>query len=314
MNQILSVEMPKNRPGSYKKSNKSDIKTIIIFFCVILILFAIIVAVIGFNILNKEEKAPNESNTVITGTEPDINIEILSEEKLKIIVSHDKQISSIVYNWNDGDKIEQTDIGEETKEIEVEIPAGTNTLNVSVTDINGVVKNHNSQYTGTEIIEGPRLVLENDNGNIKISAQSNVEIAYISYNWDGEEEKQIQINDVKTEQIIEVPEGEHTLNVVLVDMNGGETTDAIKTKGDLKPTLDIKRDANNTNIYINATDDEGLLKMTIQDFNTGKIDEYEISGTEYYKAIPLKEGENKLIITVYNINEIKIEKRIGIVK
>lgn len=312
MNQILSVEMPKSKHKSYKSSKKADIRTIIIFFCVILILFALIIAVVAVSMLNKGDKEQEPNQTpIIMGTQPVINVEIQSEKTLNIIVTHDKQISSITYNWNDGESIEENNIGETTKEIQVEIPAGTNTLNVNVTDINGVTQSYTNQYAGSQ---GPSLVLKEENGKIKIIAQSNVQISYISYNWDGGEEKQIQINDVKTEQLIEVPEGEHTLNVVLVDMQGQETTQSQTIKGDNKPTLNITTDSRKTNLYIEVSDDEGLTKMTVENYDTKEVKEYEINDKQYSQAVPLQTGDNKLIITIYNVNGIKNEQRVRVQK
>lgn len=317
MNQILSVEMPKNKQGYYKKNtNKADIKTIIIFFCIILILFAGILFIVARSLSkNKNNETPQNNITPeMIETMPSINCEMQSENSLNLIVSHDKQISLIEYGWNNEEKIQVTDIGETTKEIQIDIPDGTNTLNVTVVDINGITTSNSFEYTGTQI-PIPSLVLEEmTDGKIKLTAHSDVEIAYISYNWDGGEETQIQVDDVKIEKIIEAIEGEHTLKVVLVDKDGKEATGEIKTKGDNKPTLDITRDANNTNIYIKTTDDEGLSKIIIENYNTGEKDEYEITGKEYNMTIPLKQGDNKLIITVYNVNGTQHKRRVGIVK
>ena len=308
MNQILSVEMPKNKSGSYKNSNKADIRTIIIFFCIILILFALIITVVAVSTMNKDKQQQPTQTPAITGTQPIINVEIQSETTLNIIVSHDKQISSIVYNWNDGEKIQESDIGETIKEIQVEITSGTNTLNVSVTDINGVTQTYSNQYTGTQ---GPSIILEQQDNNIKLTAQSDKNISYISYNWDGGEEKQIQVNDIKTEQLIEVLEGEHTLNIVVVDIEGQETTKSQTIKGDNKPILKITTDK--VNLFLEASDDEGLTKMTVQVYN-GELEEFEINDTQYNRTIPLQDGDNKLIITVYNVNGIKNEQRVRVVK
>ena len=307
MNQILSVEMPQNKQKSYK--NKANIKSVIIFFCIILIIFALVAAIIGVYTMTNKEKEPDESNLVITGTEPKINVEIKSETTLNIIVSHDKQISSIAYGWNDEGKIEEKDIGETNKEIEVEIPVGTNTLNVIAIDINGEKGIYSREYTGTQ---GPSFVLKEEEGKIKVTAQSDVEIAYISYHWDDGEEKQIQINDVKTEQLLEVPEGEHTLYIVLVDKNGGEHQDKKTIKGDNKPTLNITTDK--VNLFVEASDYEGLTKMTVEVYGTGQTKEIEINDKQFNTEIPLQNGDNKLIITVYNVNGIKNEQRVRVVK
>lgn len=316
MNQILSVEMPKNkqRTKSYKSSKKADIRTVIIFFCVILILFALIIGIIAVSTMskNKQEDEPNQNQTpIITGTQPMINVEIQSDTTLNIIVSHDKQISSISYNWNDGESIEEKDIGETTKEIQVAIPAGTNTLNINVTDINGVTQTYSNQYTGTQ---GPSIILSQEENKVKLTVQSDNTISYISYNWDGGEEKQIQVNDTKTEQLIDILEGEHKLNIVVVDIEGGEATESKVIKGDNKPTVKITTDANKTKLYINASDDEGLTKMTIQNYDTKEEKEYQINDKQYSEEITLKSEDKRLIITIYNVNDIKNEQKIMISK
>ena len=310
MNQILSVEMPKSKQSSYrnKSSKKADIRTIIIFFCVILILFSVIIII---TMCSMKEKKQTSDNQVIAGTQPTINVEIKSETTLNIIVSHDKQISSISYNWNDEEAIEEKDIGETSKEIQVEIPTGKNTLNVNVTDINGVKQTYSNQYTGTQ---GPSIILSQEENKVKLTVQSDNTISYISYNWDGGEEKQIQINDVKTEQLIDILEGEHKLNIVVVDINGGEATESKVIKGDNKPTIKITSDANKTKLYIVASDDEGLTKMTIQNYDTKKEKKYEINDKQYNEEIPLQSEDKKLIITIYNVNGIKNEQRIMISK
>lgn len=312
MNQILSVEMPKNKQKSYKSSKKTDIRTIIIFFCIILILFALIIGVVAVSTFKKKEPTSNPGQTpIITGTQPVINVEIQSETTLNIIVSHDKQISSIVYNWNDGESVEEKDIGETTKEIQVAIPSGTNTLNINVTDINGVTQTYSNQYTGTQ---GPSIILSQEENKVKLTVQSNNKISYISYNWDGGEEKQIQVNDTKTEQLIDILEGEHKLNIVVVDIEGGEATESKTIKGDNKPTIKITTDANKTKLYIQASDDEGLTKMTIQNYDTKEEKEYQINDKQYSEEIALQSKDKRLIITIYNVNDIKNEQRIMINK
>jgi len=308
MNQILSVDMPRSNHGPYRNrnSNKADIKTIIIIFCVILILFAIIM-IITFSKLGKDKEGSNQQNTVITGTQPTINVEVLSETTLNIIVSHDKQLSSISYNWNNGENIEEINIAESTKELQIEKPIGTNTLNIKATDINGVTQTYSQQYTG---IQAPLIKMERQGAQVKIIVESDKTISYISYNWDGGEEKQVQINDVRTEQLLDVANGKHVLNVVAVDEEK-ESSESFEVIGDIKPTLNMTTD--NVNLFIKASDDEGLTKMTIQVYDTGEIREFEINDKQYSKTIaiqgeeiPLQRGENKIIITVYNVNELSM--------
>ncbi|MCI9063163.1 MAG: hypothetical protein HFJ17_00935 [Clostridia bacterium] len=310
MNQILSVEMPKKNNKTKIKNNKADIKTIIIFFCVILIIFAIIAGIVGVSFLVKgSKKNEQKTNNVITGTKPSINVEISGDSTLNIVVTHDKQIAKVAYYWNSDEPIEQTNIGQTTCEIPVEIPAGTNILNVNVTDINGVTQSYAEEHTGSL---GPSIILEQADNNIKVTSESDNTISYISYNWDGGEEKQLQINDVKTQQLIPVmQEGEHTLNVTAVDAQGNQTKKTQTIKGDNKPVLNIKTDK--INLFIEASDDEGLTKMTVN-LNGQDLDEKTINDKQFNTSIPLQDGENRVIITVYNINGVQNVQRVRIIK
>lgn len=299
MNQILSVEMSKDKP------KKSNIKSIIIFFSIVLIIFAIIIAIVGVFLLEKKQKEQPQ-NTVITGTQPNINVEIQSDSKLNIIVTHDKEISNVSYNWNDEDPVEQINIGQSNYELEVDIPSGTNTLNISVTDINGVTQTYSNEYSGSNIM------LEQVEDKIKITVQDEKTIAYLSYSWDDDQNKQLTINNTKAEQLIDAVEGEHTLKIIVEYADGTKTTKTQLIKGDLKPEIKVTTDR--INFIINASDDEGLTKMTMN-LNGNDLDEIIINNEKNYTtSVPLQDGENKLIVTVYNVNDVSNVQRIRWIK
>lgn len=314
MNQILSVEMPKNNKSRNRStSNKANIKTVIIFFCIILILFAIIIGGVGiYSLTNKKTEVtekPNE-NGKITGTQAKIDVEVESESKINIVITHDKQISKIEYNWNGQDTQEISDVGETTYEIPLEVPTGTNTLNVTVTDVNGVKTQMTpKEYTNGTTDAGVKLTITLENP-IKIKVESNVNISTISYNWDGGEEKQIQINATTTEQTIEVLEGKHTLNVVAVDVEGKEAKDSVTTFGDNKPELKLSVDSGK--LVIDAKDDQGIDRITVN--INGKQREAKINNKEFKGDIPLDNGENKIIVTVYNTNGVQNMQKVRVVK
>lgn len=314
MNQILSVEMPKNNKSRNRStSNKANIKTVIIFFCIILILFAIIIGGVGiYSLTNKKTEVtekPNE-NGKISGTQAKIDVEVESESKINIVITHDKQISKIEYNWNGQDTQEISDVGETTYEIPLEVPTGTNTLNVTVTDVNGVKTQMTpKEYTNGTTDAGVKLTITLENP-IKIKVESNVNISTISYNWDGGEEKQIQINATTTEQTIEVLEGKHTLNVVAVDVEGKEAKDSVTTFGDNKPELKLSVDSGK--LVIDAKDDQGIDRITVN--INGKQREAKINNKEFKGDIPLDNGENKIIVTVYNTNGVQNMQKVRVVK
>lgn len=320
MNQILSVEMPKNNKSRNRStSNKANIKTVIIFFCIILILFAIIIGGVGVYSLMNKNKASSEKpnhNGTITGTQAKIDVEVESESKIKIVVTHDKQISKIEYNWNGENTQEISDIGETSYEIPLEVPTGTNTLNVTVTDVNGVkTKNEPKEYTNGNVEDKIKINIIEEKpmkNPIRIKAESNVNISTISYNWDGGEEKQIQINATSTEQSIEVPqtEGKHILNMVAVDVEGKERRETFTIWGDNKPELKLSVESGK--LIINASDDQEITKVTVN--INGKQREATVNKKEFNGSIPLDDGENKIIVTVSNITGVQNVQRVRVVK
>ena len=62
------------------------------------------------------------------------------------------------------------------------------------------------------------------------------------YYWDEDEANAMKgtINNTKTEPMIDVLEGTHTLNIIAVDVNGNQTKKSQKIIGDNKPKIDVK--------------------------------------------------------------------------
>ena len=121
------------------------------------------------------------------------------------------------------------------------------------------------------------------------------------YYWDENEAdaKQFTVNDVKTETLIDVLEGTHTLNVVALDTNGNKTTKQQKVIGDNKPELEVK--TNGKVFRIISSDDEALAKIEYS-LNSGEVQTEEINQKEYKKDLELANGKNTLTVTVYNSN------------
>ena len=57
------------------------------------------------------------------------------------------------------------------------------------------------------------------------------ELSYMTYRWDEDEEQTVQINSTTTEQLIEIPKGQHTLTVSVVDINNNTETKEQEVKG-----------------------------------------------------------------------------------
>ena len=131
----------------------------------------------------------------------------------------------------------------------------------------------------------------------------------MTYRWDEDEEQRVDINNTEIEQSIEIPEGQHTLTVIVVDVNNATQTKTQEVKGVTKPNLEVTADGTE-NFLIRASDNEGIKRV---EFIVNETDKYAINLDEVYSidqrkefeySYPLQEGQNKLEVTVYNESDV----------
>ena len=300
MNQILltnNQNIKKKTSGNYNKNNSGDMKKIIIFFSIAILIFAIaVIGVYVFKMLNNDE----EEKTV---AKPELSLEQV-ENQVKIIVKAEAGIDKITYTWNDEEPVEKEMNGRTSHEEALEIPEGQNTLKVTVIDENDEdIETEKEFYI--EQTQKPILELDETigNGKVKIIATDEVNsMKYITYKWNDEEEVTVQSeqeNQTILETTIDVKRGKNKLTVTAV--NGAAKTEIIEKifNGVNNPVIEVTRDANI--IYMKITHDMGFEKIT-----------YNINGQEYIydenflaydsetKEIAYKfnliEGENTVII------------------
>ena len=291
MNQILQTENAKNK-------GPVEIGKVIKFFVIAIIIFAIILIGLAiYNlVINKEEPPVEDTPTVFY---PDIQI-TKQESTVLIQVTHNTGISKIVYNWNEEEHY--TIEGENNTFVskEVDLPFGTNTLNITVTDINGEETRFQKEYVvdgdGKPVIE---LKLTKDY-KIKIKVQDAMGLQYINYSWNDEEAKKVEVNSETPniiEQIVEIPVGQNTLKVEAVSIADVITTKQLEVKGIKRPTLSFKKQGDY--IIIKAEDEVGM-----------KVVDYTLNGQKYQinfgnkKVIEYKQkiekGENTMEIRAEN--------------
>ena len=135
MNQILSTQMPNGKNKS--KGKKANIKSVIVFFCIIIIIFAIaIIGLVVYSQLNNDNT--QEGDTTVTRPRIDI---VESSNTLDINITHNKEITTIVFGWSNEETSQINGDGETSFNLEDEIPCGTNTFSMTVTDIDGDQEN-----------------------------------------------------------------------------------------------------------------------------------------------------------------------------
>ncbi len=290
MNQILSTG---------DKQEKSNINNIIRFFCIIIIVFSIFFIVQGTYALvkNKDEK------TVAKGDEPNITVDSQGGSAI-INIKHNKNINKVLYSWDNGEPMEidaqnKTEISEK-----VVMPNGDCTLNISIIDLNGVEykKQFEIKSDPSADVVAPEINISAVPGKITIEAKDNVEMAYIIYKWNDEQEVKVEASGddrTKIVQEIEVKKGSNTLNIVAQDKVGNTKQDSRDILGASKPNISVRKSG--ADLVIKVTDEEEVTKV-----------EYNFNGTTYTKENTgenkkefefketMQQGENIIVIKAYN--------------
>lgn len=305
MNQILSVENTKN------KKPKSSMQSILIVFAIILIIFGIGLTSTGaYSYYRGLSNGLDKSIVSERSTKPVITTERENASTINIVVTHDKGIVSITYSINDGQATEVNCDNKMEFKQEVELPTGSSKLTIIAKDINGISSSYENTF---EVEDKPSITLEQVDGKIKATIESKNNIDYVLYYWDEDEENAMKgtINNTKTEPLIDVLEGTHTLNIIAVDVNGNQTKKSQKIIGDNKPKIDVK--TNGKVFRIIASDDEELSKIEYT-FNSQEMQTEEVNDKEYTKDLELQTGNNKLTVTVYNKNGLWVTSTVEYVK
>lgn len=318
MNQILSVNIEKN-----KKNHKASIRSIVIVFCIILIIFGIGVTVTAtysyYKILVKNTSEDALINKA--SKEPYITTEREGVSSLNIVISHDKEITSIVYSINDGEEVEISGNNRTKVRELITLKPGINNIKITAKDIIGSIGTYETtaevenKSSEEELTDGPKITLEQLEYQVKVVTESEVNIDEVKYYWDDDESNAtvLKINDVKNETLIDVSlEGVHELHVEATDIEGKKSR--IKPKkimGVNKP--EIKISTNGKVFRIVATDKEGLSKVEIK-LNENETITENIEGTQFSKDITLENGVNKLTVTVYNTNGMSEVSRVKFTK
>lgn len=304
MNQILQTE-------KRKEKNPVEIGKIVKFFVVAIIIFAIILIGIGVyyivtnnNIIKGQEQ--------VTETLPDVKIE-KQEDKVLIQVNSKLAISKIVYNWNEEQN--STIEGENRTNFTetIDLPYGTNMLNVTIVDINGKETKFQKEYIvegdGKPVIE-LKLTAEN---KIKITVEDKNDLQYINYSWNNEEPQKIEANaDNKNliEQIIDIPLGQNTLKVEAINTKNITASKELEVKGIKNPTLSFKKRGD---VLIIRAEDETGIKIIDYTLNGQRyqIDYGNKTVVEYEQQI--QKGENYMEITAENQDGGKTTKSVKII-
>ncbi len=311
MNQILSTSMPMdNKKKKEKKVNANPvaIKSILKFFAIAMLIFGIFTIGTGAYAVFKNQSEQQEQNL-----EPSISIEDKDEETILLKVVHKKNIAKLEYRWNDEESTVVNGNNGKYIEKQIKVPSGKNTLHVLVVDEDGKEIPYEKQYERES-----KINFEVSGNKIKITYEGDKKVSYMTYRWDEEDEKTIQINDTKIDQEIDAIKGLHTLTVIVVDEDNNTDTKVQKINGVSKPKITVAVDDAKQHFVIKASDDEKITTIVFrlnQDDNqyyTLNIADMNYNDIQYVLPMELQSGENTIEVTIKNASGVTEES--GIIK
>lgn len=301
MNQILQIEN--------KKSKESvEITKIVKFFAVTIGIFSVILIGLGSYYLIKNNKEENDKKAQLAAI-PNVDI-TQEEESISIKIQGSVAISKIVYDWN----------GEQTATIEgnnstsleelIDLPIGTNILNLTVIDVNGKENKYQREYTLNSKKPVIELTLTKDY-KIKISVKDTTGLKYINYSWNEGEKTKVNVtkeNPNLIEEIVEIPLGQNTLKVEAINKDEITSSKELEVKGIKRPTLSFKKDGD---YLIIRAEDEGIIKIVEYTLNGQKYQlNFKNKGPVLEYRQELQKGENHMEITAENMDGGKITNNV----
>lgn len=304
MNQILVTGDEYAQRGTKVKKEKKvlEINTIVIFFAISIIILGI--CIISGSVYAKEKI----NDTVAASMKPSVETTRNDENNtVEIKVTHIRGIKTIEYRWNEEEvnTINANNQKELTREIE--LIGGKNTLTIKVTEENGQTVTYQKEFIVGNI---PEIKLEAVSNGVKVTATSEDGIDYITYSWDNGEEQKIEVGTPNYEGIINAPKGKHTLKIEVVDINTNVATKEQVVVGDTAPTLTVQPARKDGKIIflVKAEDDENITKIEIT-LNSGEKEVIEVNDKTYETELEMIEGENTIVVTVYNNNNLTTTAR-----
>ena len=300
MNQILSIENKKKQKTKKIRTRRPiEIKGIIMFFAVIIMVFGLTLAGQGSYALYKDIDDRKPENI------PYIKVGRVNDKAI-VQVNSNIEISKLVYSWNNGEE-SAIPIGSTNAREEITLLGYDSVLNLTTEDINGKKVKYQKQYilTGVDITK-PSIEIETKDGNdkMKIIARDETEISYMSYQWEDGEPVIINANQQgQTEITTEVPlvVGSKKIKIIAKDTN--ENIEEIEKEivtSTAKPKITLRR--NKQKISIEVEDKDGIASITAnlngEEHKLTDINRKKVKVGYLY----LREGNNTISVEITNVN------------
>lgn len=311
MNQILMIDNKPKQPKKHSKGPKGssgpiEIKNIIRFFAIVIIIFGLVIISHSSYAIYVDARGNNTENLA------QINI-TRTNDTITVNVQSTYVVDKFKYNWQNS---EQTSITENSTSFQEEIilPSENNVLTIVLEDETGRAVTYTKEIIldGVDIVKPTVETKPGQGSSVIITATDETQIEYITYVLDDGEEIRIDKNNENDTMIeyavTDIERGEHTLYVTAVDSFGNtetiETPVVISTERPTINSIDIDRETGT--LLISASDQDGLQSIEVN-LNGAVYRMNDVNRTEATFTLNLQEGTNTLSIKLTNVNGVSAE-------
>lgn len=250
MNQILYT--------MENQEEKNRAKSIMLFFGITIIIFGLIMVAMGGYRIASAKMAKEEA--LEAAKIPNITLSI-QDNKVKINIKHIREIKDIIYSWNNGEDTVlavYTDNFTGSIDEEIDIPGGTNTLNIRVVDVDGKTATATQKFTYKGTYMDLSVI---DNKSLKIIVTDMIGLQSVTYSWNGEQEQTVypdENNQSKIEITTDIPTGLNSIKIKSVNRENAVENKEMQVKGITKPTMKINYNSDRTMLNLKLNDEQGI--------------------------------------------------------
>lgn len=291
--------------NSYGGGIPQNVKSVTRFFAVAIIIFGLLISGNGAYSFVQEKNRKDATGNPVVSMERYGN-------SISIKITNEVGISSIMYHWNDSNKISSQGRNQTTVTItDIIIPStGENKLKLTVVDSTGNSFNYikNVEQLEQDIIK-PEIVLSTSGESVNIVVTDDTALDYVEYRLGNNATEKVEADPNDPSKIsIDVPmtQGQKTLRVTAVDKAKNVATKTQEVKGATKSNISVEPIVEPTPHLRVVISDEEEIKLIVINFNGTELksDPNGTMGQEFiYEDLQLVKGDNKIKITVYNVSE-----------
>ena len=303
MNQILTIENKNKKNKSRGSTGPIEIKSIVRFFAIAIIVFALCIISHSSYAIYRESRGHNTDDLA------SISLNRVNDT-LIVNVQSQNIIDKFKYHWN-GATETSIEIGSNNTTQEITLPSENDILTIVLEDETGRAVTYTKEIilSGVDIVK-PTIELEKGQGNsVIITARDETQIDYMTYKIDDGEEIRIDKNNEEDTSIeyavTDIQRGEHTIFVTAVDSSGNieNNQESVIVSSD-RPTINsLSIDRDTDKIIIDVSDVDGIQSIEVN-LNGAVYRMDNVNRKQAKFSLDLVDGTNTISIVVTNINGI----------